>query len=257
VLTFDELLSCLAVQLGREDLIARSSEDREAALRGIFQAAPHLVVVDNLETMADYRALAPRLHPLAGPSRFLLTSRYSLREYPFIYAIPVPLLSRGDSLMLLRYELGRGGRQNADAPAEALDAVYQVVGGQPLALKLIAAQLGRLPLVQVVDDLRSARGQAAQALYSFIYRRTWTLLDEAARQLLMNMLLTSPSGEDIEWLRLTSGLAAERLEGAIEQLSDLSLLQVTGPLEHPFYRLHRLTVTFLQTDILACWEERL
>jgi hypothetical protein len=258
VLTFGELLSRLAGQLGREDLIASSPEARERDLRAIFQAAPYLVIVDNLETMADFGALVTRLRAMSGPSRFLLTSRYSLRDLPFVQVLAVPPLSRADSLALLRHELERRGRHTSceTASDSALDAIYRVVGGQPLAIKLIAAQLSRLPLACVVEDLQSAHSQAAQSLYDFIYRRTWLLLGEPARQLLMNMLLVSPNGEDLEWLQLTSGMAADVLDTALSQLMDLSLLQVTGSLEHPFYRLHRLTVTFLQTNILLGWEQQ-
>lgn len=256
VLTFDELLSHLAGQLGREDLVASGPEVREEALRSIFQASAYLVIVDNLETLADYGALVTRLHPMARPSRFLLTSRHSLRDLPFVQVLSVPPLSQADSLALLRHELERRGRHASreTIPDSALDAIYRIVGGQPLAIKLIAAQLSRLPLAHVVNDLQRAHGHTAQSLYSFIYRRTWMLLDEPARQLLMNMLLVSPNGEDVGWLQLTSGMAAEALDMALKQLMDLSLLQVTGSLEHPFYRLHRLTITFLQTDILRSWE---
>ena len=254
VLTFESLLSRLALQIGREDLIACRPEEREAALRTIFQTSPHLIVVDNLETMADYRALAARLQPMSDPTRFLLTSRRSLREYPFVYTLSVPPLSRLQSLALLRHELERQGR-SGDTPDAALDAVYQVVGGLPLALKLIAVQLGRLPLAYVLDNLRQARGQMAEALYIFIYRHTWMLLDDPARQLLLNMLLVSPDGEDVEWLGLIGGLPVGQLEQVLARLLDFSLLQVTGSLEHPFYRLHRLTVTFLETEILAHWED--
>jgi len=253
-LTFDELLSRLAGQIGREDLIACRPEERQAALKDIFQVRPHLIVVDNLETMTDYRAIAPRLQPMTGPSRFLITSRHSLREYPFIYTLSVPPLSRAESLALLRYELERRGREG-DISAQALDDIFDAVGGLPLALKLIAAQLGRLPLSLILDNLRAAHSATTEALYTFIYRRTWMLLDESSRQLLMNMLLVSPEGEDIEWLSLISALPQEKLARALWQLQDFSLLQVTGSLEHPFYRLHRLTVTFLETEMLARWAE--
>jgi hypothetical protein len=253
-LTFDELLARLAGQLERADLLARSPEDREAAVRAILHAMPHLVVVDNLETMADFHALAPRLHQMTGPSRFLLTSRYSLREYPFVYALSVPPLSRADSLSLLHYELERGGRRRNDTLDDALDAIYEVVGGLPLALRLVAAQLNHLPLAYILDGLQSASSQAGTSLYTFIYRGAWMLLDEPARQLLTSMLLVSPNGEDAEWLRMTSGLASDFFEKALAQLIDYSLIQIAGSLDQPFYHLHPLTLTFLQTDIMGRWE---
>ncbi len=253
-LTFEDLLSRLAGQIGREDLIACQPEEREEALRAVFQTRPHLVVVDNLETMTDYRAIAPRLRPLTGPSRFLITSRHSLREYPFVYTLSIPPLSRADSRALLRHELDRLGRRG-NISDQALDDIFGVVGGLPLALKLIAAQLGRLPLSHILDNLQAAHSSTTEALYTFIYRHTWMLLDESSRQLLMNMLLVSPDGEDIEWLSLISALPQVELMRALRQLQDFSLLQVTGSLEHPFYRLHRLTVTFLETEMLARWAE--
>jgi hypothetical protein len=254
VLTFEELLTRLAAQMGREDLIACQPEERETALKAAFQTRSHLIVIDNLETMTDYWAMAPRLQPMAGQSRFLITSRHSLREYPFVYTLSVPPLSRADSRALLRHELDRLGRRG-NISDQALGDIFGVVGGLPLALKLIAAQLGRLPLSHILDNLQAAQSSTTEAFYTFIYRHTWLLLDESSRQLLMNMLLVSPEGEDIEWLSLISTLPQDELTRALRQLQDFSLLQVTGSVEHPFYRLHRLTVTFLETEMLAHWAE--
>jgi hypothetical protein len=255
VLTLDEMLVRLAEQLGRSDLIDSDRKTREGVVRTILQSSPHLVVVDNLETMADYRSLVIYLYALARPSRFLLTCRYTLSEYSFLYVLQVPPLSRIDSLALLRHELDRRGRRQQDTADEPLDAIYQVIGGQPLALRLVAAQLAHLPLRSVVEGFQSAGSQAAQSLYDFIYRRTWLLLEEPARELLMNMLLMSPNGEDLEWLELMSGLTPESLNVAIQQLVDLSLVQVTGSLSQPFYLLHQLTATFLHTDFVSQWKD--
>ncbi len=255
VLTFDALLSRLATQVGRDDLLGLDEERKRRVLYEIFHDTPHLVIVDNLETMSDYRALAPRLRPMAGSTRFLLTTRRSMSEYAFVHSFHIPPLSLTDSIALLQHELERYGRRDKPPSIESLSQVYRIVGGLPLALKLVAGQLRHLPTGMVLDDLRSAKGEAASSLYTFIYRRTWALLDEPARHLLLDMLTISPDGEDLDWLRLISDLPDEQLEQAIAQLTDLALLQTGGPLEHTYYRLHRLTVTFLQTEILTAWEE--
>jgi hypothetical protein len=255
VLTFDALLSRLAVQVGREDLLGFDEFYKEQALREAFHDIPYLVIVDNLETMDDYRALAPRLRPMADGTRFLLTTRYSMSEYSFVRSIHVPPLSEKDGISLLRYELERYASRDHLPSNTALKEIYHLVGGLPLALKLVAGQLRHLPTNVVMDNLRSAGNRAAASLYTHIYRRTWALLDEPARHLLLDMLTISPDGEDLEWLRLVSDLTDEQLEQAIAQLTDLALLQTTGTFDHTFYRLHRLTVTFLQTEILAVWEK--
>jgi len=256
VLTFDMLLSRLAVQVGREDLIGFHEDHKEQVLYEVFHETPYLIIVDNLETMEDYRALAPRLRLLADNTRFLLTTRHSITDYSFIHSFHVPPLSETDSLSLLCYELKRHGRSESVPSQEYLSRIYQIVGGLPLALKLVAGQLRFLPSNVVLDNLLSSHGQAISALYTYIYRRTWMLLDEPSRRLLLDLLTISPDGEDMNWIRLVSGLPDDLLESSIARLLDLALLQTAGTLERTFYRLHRLTITFLQTEILASWEER-
>ncbi len=254
VLTFGDLLSRLAVQVGREELLGFDEAYKESVLYEIFHHTPHLIIVDNLETMEDYRALAPRLRPMAEESRFLFTTRHAMSEFSFVRSFHIPPLPEKASIELLRYELERHGNRDRTPSLASLRQVYQIVGGLPLALKLVAGQLHHLPAEVVLANLRSAQGQAAASLYTFIYRHTWELLDDLSRQLLLDMLTISPDGEDLDWLRLVSGLPDEQLERAIVQLTNLALLQTSGTLEHTYYRLHRLTITFLQTEILGAWQ---
>ncbi len=258
-LSFAELLLQLIRQLGRDDLLPQGPDRYawEKALQALFHDTPHLIVVDNLETMADCQALAPRLRRMLGPSRALITSRQSLSEYAFVQALPVPPLSQSDSLALVRSELARAGRYAAAPENGGLEEVCALVGGLPLALKLIAGLLNRgVPLDRIRDDLRSAGGEA-QTLYAYIYRQTWLLLHEPARQLLVELLLVSPDGEDPAWIEATSSLTPDELRAALTQLLNHCLLQITGSLDHPFYRFHPLTAIFLKTDLVSryAWEQ--
>lgn len=256
-LTFAELSLQLIRQLGRDDLLSQGPDEWEKALQALFHTTPYLIVVDNLETMADHRALTPRLRRMLGPSRALITSRQSLSEYAFVQARPVPPLSLADSLTLVRSELTRAGRHVQTPHNGELVEVCALVGGLPLALKLIAGLLNRgVPLGRIRDDLRSAAGEA-QILYNYIYRQTWRLLHETARQLLVELLLISSNGEDLPWIEMTSRLPAAELRADLAHLLSHCLVQITGSLEHPFYRLHPLTVIFLKTDLVGhfAWEE--
>lgn len=254
-LTFSDLVLQLLRQLERDDLAVHGANEWERRLQAFCHAAPYLIVVDNLETLADHRALVPRLRRMLGVSRALLTSRQSLSEYTFVRSLPVPPLSPADSLALVRSELMRAGRY-AETPHDGgLAEVCALAGGLPLALKLIAGLLNQgVPLGQIRDDVRRASG-AAYALYTYIYRRTWSLLPEAARQLLVDMLLVAPDGEDLDWIASTSRLPADELRAALAHLLNHCLLQITGSLERPFYRLHPLTAIFLQSDLVAGWAE--
>lgn len=249
-----DIVSRLVTQLGFAELAGLGVDEKLERLAAFLRGARHLIVIDNLESVSDVALLMPALAPLARPARFLLTSRETLTHYPAVTRYPMRPLSLEDSRALVESELRRHGRAAALQPA-TMTALYDVIGGMPLALKLVAAQMRHWPLPVLLENLRTARQQAPESLYSFIYRRTWQALDDPARQLLLSLLPLAPDGEDVEWLRLMSILPADTFAGALAQLLDYSLLETAGPPESPRYRLHRLTTTFLQTEILAGWRE--
>ena len=252
--SLEDVVTRLAHQLGQENLAGLPAADKVTGLKPILSAQPYLIVIDNLETLSDTQALLPALFPLAGLTRFLLTSRYSLRDVGFVHILPLSELSLAASKALLENELERHGRTTTLSQS-ATTAIYQIVGGLPLALKLLAAQLGDLPLEHILEGLKVARRQGPERMYEFIYHRTWRLLSDAARHLLLTMLLVSPDGEDVSWMKLMSNLPATDFDDALMQLRRYSLLESAGSLAVPRYRLHRLTTTFLKTEVLLRWQE--
>jgi hypothetical protein len=213
-----------------------------------------LVIVDNLETAADYRALIPELQGLVNPSRFLLTSRHSMHEYPGIHNLSLDELSPADTLALVRHEAGeRGLAEVAASPDARLMRVYEVSGGNPLALKLLVGQMHSLSLPRVVDDLREARGRRVDELYQFIYWRSWQLLSEDARRVLAIMPLVAESGGGLAQIAALSELHEESLADALTQLVRLCLVEVRGTVEARRYSIHRLTESFLLNEVLK-WQ---
>ncbi|HXF59992.1 MAG TPA: NB-ARC domain-containing protein, partial [Caldilineaceae bacterium] len=157
----EAVLGQIAAQLGLTPVAELPTAEKLNRLRAVLAMAPYLVVIDNLETTAAAQALLPALHPLAGATRFLLTSRHSLRPFAAVYPFAVPELSLADSQRLITSALtARHGQPAALAPA-TVQAIYEAVGGVPLALKLVAAQLRHLPLSAVLAGLRQARHTAA------------------------------------------------------------------------------------------------
>jgi len=254
--SLDDLVTRLAEHLGQDRLYGLPTAAKLEGLKSLLAQRPYLVVLDNLETLEDADSVAPAFHPLARTSRFLVTSRYSLSHFDYVQSLVVPELSLADSRALLEKELDRRGSR-ALLNQAALADIYQTVGGLPLALKLLAAQLGRLPVTMLLQSFETARRPLVGTLYSFIYRHTWALLSDPARQLLLSMLDISPEGEDIEWLQMMSGLSGSDFEAALDQLIDYSLLETSGMVDNPIYRLHRITITFLHTEVLQDWGETL
>jgi hypothetical protein len=197
--------------------------------------------------------LIPRLRPLAGSTRFLITSRYSLREFDFVTCRSVPELSAQHSIELLRGEINHHTSGGIYVSEDDLQRIYAVVGGIPLALKLVAAQAVSLPISRCLEGLQThAMNRQPEALFTYIYRRTWQLLSDPARRLLFALYDTiSPEGARRRWL-YTMGegvhLTAEQITAAVDELCDYALLDVMGSADDPTYRLHRLTITFLHTE---------
>ncbi len=100
----------------------------------------------------------------------MLTSRKALFDEPAVRNVVVPELSLVHALRLVRLEAGqRHLRDVAEASDDELQPIYDTVGGNPLALKLVVGQLYLLPLAHVLEDMTEARGKRVDELYRFIY----------------------------------------------------------------------------------------
>jgi len=93
-LSLEALAEELCKQLMDEALASTPNSPRNVVmlLRGILKATPHLIVIDNLETVSDIESLVTALRDLASPTKFLRTSRESLFTQPDIYHYAVPEL---------------------------------------------------------------------------------------------------------------------------------------------------------------------
>ncbi|MEZ4679054.1 MAG: BTAD domain-containing putative transcriptional regulator [Caldilineaceae bacterium] len=246
------LTNTLLEQLTEQPPLSASNQEKQQLLYQLLHERSMLVIVDNLESVADYQALVPYLRQLANPSKFLITSRYTLQSYSDVYCYSLTELEASDALAFLRHEAAtRNNSRLADATDAQLEMIYAVVGGNPLALKLVIGQLTFLPLAQVLSNLREARGKRIDQLYTYIYWQAWQMLTEPSRQLLLSLPVV-PNGTFAQ-LALASELDIEDLQEALAQLHALSLVQTGGDLDEPRYPLHRLTETFLMQEVLS-WQ---
>jgi len=254
VLTPEALLSALDKQLSDVDAPPRPAQDILPVLKARLNRLPHLLIVDNLETAADHQALFPLLRELSQIAWILLTSRVKPYEQPDVHITNLTELSRSDAEALIRGEaLRRGIDDLAEAPAEIMVDIYDIAGGNPLALKLIIGQVQVRSLSRVLTDLSEARGKRVEALYEFIYRQGWNLLDDVARFVLLTMPLVATPGTRFEHLAEITDLPNDLLDEALDLLARLSLVQVSGPLDQRRYQIHRLTETFLHKQVTK-WE---
>jgi hypothetical protein len=215
---------------------------------------PYLIVLDNLETVADLTTLAPLIEQLVGLSRLLITTRDRAPD-----ALPADLLRYYVSLSELdtdtSYRLLRTAATYTNAPmlTQASDTdlaqIYTVTGGNPLALWLVAGQAYGLPWATFIRDLveHCPQGSKGYELYNYLYRRSWEQLSPDARIVLFAMHRCE-GGADYELLHALSGLEHAPFVRAVEELRRRMLLMF----DH-MYTIHRLTYTFLRVVIAGWW----
>lgn len=258
LLSIHNLLDALAVQLIPElapgvDQSAVPLDVRLAGLEQRLKRAPHIVFIDNLETVDEVRRLVPKLRSMAGPTKFVLTTRTVISGEPDIYYFEVPELSLTNTLALIRQE-GRLG--NLPHLVSALDAellpIWEMVGGNPLAIRLITGQTRIHTLDSVLDELQQAKGKKAEQFYAYIFSGAWENLDEQTRQVLLAMPLLTERGGGIERLSRITELESADVAYCLDRLVALNLVDSRGGLNERLYTIHNLTRTFLQEQV-AKW----
>ncbi|MFQ5611570.1 MAG: NB-ARC domain-containing protein [Anaerolineae bacterium] len=244
----DQLVDILDLPLARPF----GPEHALSALRERF-AKPHIIVIDNMETVIDYQSILPTLRKLVNPSKVIITSRHSLGDEAGVHCTSLSELKLADATALLKSEAEvRGIDVLLDAPPAVYEEIYQTVGGNPLALKIVTGLVRVRDIPAVLADLREGRAGRADALYTYIYREAWDVLSEAARHALLAMPLVVGDGGTLSHLAAITGLAPDELSKALEELIAHSLISVGGTLEERRYHIHGLTETFLQNEV-AKW----
>ena len=254
-LTAQALIEKLLQQLLPDTMFAADSsvEKMLATLRARLKTTPHLIVIDNLETLADVESLLPTLQDLANPTKFVLTSRTNFYTEPTIYHFPVPELGECDALQLIRQEAKWSNLPVLAASSdEVLQPIYETVGGNPLALRLVVGQTHVHTLESILYDLRMARGQPVEQLYTFIYWHAWNSLDAVSQQVLLVMPLVNPQGDDLEYIAEVGDLDIGDLRLALNKLVTRNLVDARGGLNDRRFSIHSLTRTFLQKQV-AHW----
>jgi hypothetical protein len=252
-LTVETLVEKLVEQLLGFTPAQLSGQQAFEALQGRLKEQAHLIVIDNLETVRDVESLLPTLRRLANPSKFLLTSRKSLYAEPDIYHFGVPELSLEETLQLIRQEARlRNLPHLATMRDDELKPIYDTVGGNPLALRLIVGQTYIHHLSVVLSDLPQARGESVENLYSYIYRQAWETLDQETRLLFLALPLVIEEGGLLSHMTRITHLKAPSLRKSLYLLVALNLVDVRHDLTESRYSIHNLTRTFLQEQV-AKW----
>jgi hypothetical protein len=252
---FAQVMRDLSAQLWPEGGGSDPLPQQLQRLHRACQEQPHLIVIDNLETEAQISHFAEQLAPMVKPSRFLFTSRARPVGTTAVYSHTLHELPFADAEALVRYQAGAMGLMElAEAETAVIQAIYNISGGNPLALKLVVSLADALPLPQILADLTRTQLGPVEELYRHIYWQAWHSLSPNAQSLLQAMPLAAAAGALPEQMQRMSGLESDAFWTAVHELSTRSLLEIQGNIHARRYSIHRLTETFLRTEIVH-WED--
>lgn len=248
--TIEDVIARIANGLGEYQLAGHGLKEKVKILGKKTRKEKCLIVIDNLETLEETNSLLPLIYPMAGSTRFLLTSREDFGQFPYVQALPIEALNRSESIALIKQEIGRLN-PNLELTDIELDQIFALVGGIPLALKLVSAQACSFPVQEVLHNLEHATESAPQNLLNYIYRKTWQSLSEEARLFLVQtQRWLAAEGATLDWLHLQVKLSDTEIHAAIIELESKSLLELRRKDQEWRYCVHNLTRTFLNTDLL-------
>lgn len=245
-LTFPMLIDELVNQFEHIEATRLSQLERERIVKERLREQVCLVVIDNLETVADYKALLPELRKWQNPSKFLLTSRRRLLDESNVFTLSLPELNESAAFELMRLEAQRVGFYDlTKARDEDLSVIYDVVGGNPLALKLMVGQLRFHSLPHTLARLQNNKNAQEEGIFDYIYREVWETINDSAKMTLLALTQSGRDGFTFDHLVAVSGVPPADLSRSLEELVLLSVVDVSGSLFQRCYRLHNLTTTFL------------
>ena len=191
--------------------------------------------------------MIPELKKWQNPTKFLLTSRIRLLTEPGVFSYSHRELNEKAALQLIRQEANRAGFDDlATAQDGDLLQIFNVVGGNPLALKLIIGQLRFYSLATVLQRFSAHKGnETNEGIFDYIFREIWESLDDNSKIVLVSLTQAGESGFSVEHLIAVSELSDSVVYKCLTDLVLISLVDIAGSLLERRYRLHRLTEMFL------------
>ncbi|MDX1615835.1 MAG: NB-ARC domain-containing protein [Candidatus Promineifilaceae bacterium] len=248
---YEALLNHMADTLWPEAAGGQTPAQRAARAARLLRERPYLLVVDNLETTENTSYLLEQTSDLVKPSKIVLTTRARPTIVDQAYFLPLHSLSQADAVTLMRHQARTGGlTELANARESVLVSVYDAVGGNPLALKLVVSLAAVMPLDQILEGLAGKRTGAIDNLYRHVFWHSWRALSPEAQTLLQAMPLIGQAGALPEQMQAISQLPDDSFWNALTELVSRSLLEVHGSVETRRYGIHRLTEAFLHSEII-------
>jgi tetratricopeptide (TPR) repeat protein len=243
--SYPALLGTFARQLGYPHIADEAPADLERSLRALLSATRTVLILDNADLLENYPANVERLSALVKPGKILLIVRHWPGSETPVHIVTLDPLPRETTAAFIHHLAQTQQIDQAELlSSETLDRLYDSMGGNPLAVRLVLGQLAHLPLPRVLYNLGSLRTDQGIPLFQELFARTWETLSDDAHQLALALLIIPNEGAFWQDLLLVADLPEGALDAAITELTGRALLEALGPA--PRYAVHALTRRFLE-----------
>lgn len=255
-LSYERFLNELAIQLGKLEIQTKSLSEKQRIVQELLNTDRYLVIIDNLETADDANQIVREFPPLLGKSRAIITSREIVARSKMPISANLEDLEESDAIKFLRQDAEvmqcEGIKRAKDVQ---LREIFDCIGRQPLALKLIVGQISNFGLDETLNNIKSREDKVhgISDLYRFIYWDSWQSLSSTAQRILIHIGIQS-APVSFRILKHAFRTENDELMSAIAQLIARSLIISTNLKGEHRYGIHDLTRQFIHSDLPVLYE---
>lgn len=246
VLTLNDLLNTICRVFGETSAINMSIQQKSDRVIQLLTDHKTLLIIDNLDMIPD-RPAAEIIqfirYSVPNPSQTLLTSRYQLSGKGE-YAIELMGLDRYYSIEFMRSVAALVGYDAiAFADLQTLEAIHQVTGGIPLAMKWLIgrARRSQKDIYAILNDMVRSESDILEYCFKQSY---WSVSKEA--RILLQALSPADQALDSHQINTVSGLGDYQIIEAVDDLIPMSLLDQD---KLGRFKLHPLTKAFARGEL--------
>lgn len=217
----------------------------------ILKTIPYLIAIDGIDVDLNLKDFINELNRFIRPSKFLLTSRARPLNISKTTHLEITQLNGVDTLALIEdYAKAIGVEELLPELQNMNKKIYQIIGGNPLALRIFVGLLEVFSADVLLADFEQAEIIDINELYQEIYMKSWLSLSVEGQKLLLAFELANTGvGIDLDNLGIITKLPPKELLKGIRQLFVRSLIGKRGTVSDVRYDIHSLTRSFIRTKL--------
>jgi NB-ARC domain len=224
----------------KSNVTHRPPSEEITRLAEFFNEHKLLIVIDNVDSLADANCLAEYLPRILGNSKAIITGRFRVDVHN-AWALKLHGLDESDSVSLLEWNV-----QNLSIPSPGLHYwrfIHKMTAGSPLVMKLLVSQLANESSERVLLNLLEGKGE----IYRYIYGNVLRLLSSFAKKLLGFISASSVPVKRSNIEKQTK-FSKPEFNTALAELEKAALIETSTNIEEEdaVYMTDTLTSTHLQ-----------